>query len=463
MAPGDPREEGEGGSQGVAEEERRTHGYAVAGLNALSAIGEGIRPEWGLSPRDDAIETLTEAIREDRLGVPRVLVLDALVKLAHRRPKEIASGGPRLDALLLALVEDAGVPAEHQAEALDTVKRALDSVARRSVLAPARHPWKRFASDVQSALGLTRAEVEKPLCNDRQVVAKAGVDAIGVTVDFDTDAAPAQMTVCDPTRWHECTAAFHEMQPWKGAGAVDEKRPNGWRRDLIETVDFLPGLKPLQTPLRFTYSIDDAPDPDWIHLDYVLIEATNEIAVDEGSIDVRRAGAGESSGRTRVSTKKLIGFKNETLASWPTVACDTFWADLVVNAAVGCLGGVPHKHYRNGDGGTAFMADPKQKRLSAVIDEAAAAAQESIGVYTELAKQAASQLSGAGPADNAAWLQLTTKASSRALADAAKSWTIYSEMLAALAESPTPASGSTESTGKAADPSSDLSDSPPNG
>ena len=173
------------------------------------------------------------------------------------------------------------------------MKRALDSVARRSVLAPARHPWKRFASDVQSALGLTRAEVEKPLCNDRQVVAKAGVDAIGVTVDFDTDAAPAQMTVCDPTRWHECTAAFHEMQPWKGAGAVDEQRPNGWRRDLIETVDFLPGLK-LQTPLRFTYSIDDAPDPDWIHLDYVLIEATKDIAVDEGSIDVRRAGAGES-------------------------------------------------------------------------------------------------------------------------------------------------------------------------
>ena len=109
------------------------------------------------------------------------------------------------------------------------------------------------------------------------------------------------------------------------------------------------------------------------------------------------------------------------------------------------------------------MADPKQKRLSAVIDEAAEAAQESIGAYTELAKQAASQLSGAGPADNAAWLQLTTKAYSRALADAAKSWTIYSEMLGALAESPTPASGSTESTRKASEPPADSPDSPPHG
>ena len=458
MAPSDPREEGEGGSQAVADEERRTHGYAVAGLNALSAMGEGIRSEWGLSPRDDAIETLTEAIREDRLGVPRVLVLDALVKLAHRRPKEIASGGPRLDALLLALVDDAGVPAEHQARAVDTVKRALDSVARRSVLAPARHPWKRFANDVKSALGLTQAEVEKPLCNDRQVVKKAGVDAIGVTVDFDTDAAPAQMTVCDPTRWHECTAAFHEMQPWGGAGAVDQQRPNGWRRDLIEKVDFLPGRPPLETPLRFTYSIDDPPDPAWIHLDYVLIEETKEIAVDEGSIDVRRAQAG----RTRVSTKKLIGFKDEMLASWPTVACDTFWSDLVVNAAVGCLGGGAQEPDLKEDGGTAFMADPRQKQLSEVIEEAAEAARESIGVYTELAKQAASQLSGAGAADNAAWVQLTTKASSRALADAAKSWTIYSEMLAALAESPTPASGSTESS-PTPEPPSDTPDGSPHG
>ena len=106
------------------------------------------------------------------------------------------------------------------------------------------------------------------------------------------------------------------------------------------------------------------------------------------------------------------------------------------------------------------MADPKQKQLSEVIEEAAEAARESIGVYTELAKQAASQLSGAGPADNAAWLQLTTKAYSRALADAAKSWTIYTEMLGVLAESPTPASGSTESS-PTSEPPSDTPDPPP--
>lgn len=437
MDAGDPTDQGKDGSREVPESERRAHGYAVAGLNALSALGPEVHPEWGLARRDDEITTLTEAIRGGELGVPRVLVLDALVKLAKRRPSELASAQPALDDLLLALVQDAGVPVERQGAAVETVQRALDSVARRSVLAPARHPWKRFASDVRSALGLTQAEVDKPLCNDRQVVLKAGVEAIGVTVDFHTDAAPAEMSVCDPTSWHECTAAFRRMQPWNDPAAVDEQRPGGWRRDLIETVDFLPGMAALQTPLRFTYSIDDDSDPAWIHLDYVLIEETGEIAVDEGSIDVRRETAGEHSGRTRVSTKKLISFKDPMLAKWPTVACDTFWTDLVVNAAVGCLGGATHKPKVNGDGGSTSMADPKHN-LSAAIDEAAAAARESIGVYSQLAEQAASQLSGAGPADNAAWLQLATKAYGRALSDAARSWTIYSEMLIALAEPPDP-------------------------
>ena len=45
---------------------------------------------------------------------------------------------------------------------------------------------------------------------------------------------------------------------------------------------------------------------------------------------------GEQQGRTRVSAKKAILFKDPLLAEWPTVACDTFWIDQVISAAVGC-------------------------------------------------------------------------------------------------------------------------------
>ena len=90
------------------------------------------------------------------------------------------------------------------------------------------------------------------------------------------------------------------------------------------------------TPLRFTYTIQDANDPSWVHLDYVLLEETEAILVDEGALDVRRVTSGKQQGRTRVSAKKAILFNDPLLAKWPTVACDTFWTDQVIGAAVGC-------------------------------------------------------------------------------------------------------------------------------
>ena len=95
--------------------------------------------------------------------------------------------------------------------------------------------------------------------------------------------------------------------------------------------------KDLETPLRFTYTIQDQNDPSWVHLDYVMIGRTGEIDVDEGALDVRRVTSGKHSGRTRVIAKKAILFVDPCW-KWPTVACDTFWMDLVIDAAVGCLG-----------------------------------------------------------------------------------------------------------------------------
>jgi hypothetical protein len=127
------------------------------------------------------------------------------------------------------------------------------------------------------------------------------------------------------------------MTPWDGPGAIDQAgpAPNGWRRDLVETVEFSPG-KALVTPLRFTYGIQDPNDPGWVHLDYLLLEETDDILVDEGALDVRRVTSGENQGRTRVSAKKAILFADPVQAMWPTIACDTFWVDQVIGAAVGC-------------------------------------------------------------------------------------------------------------------------------
>ena len=185
----------------------------------------------------------------------------------------------------------------------------------------------------------------------------------------------------------------------------EDRPPDGWRRDLLETVQLAPG-RTLETPLRFTHTIQDQNDPSWVHLDYVMIGRTGEIDVDEGALDVRRVTSGKHSGRTRVIAKKAIRFVDPLLAKWPTVACDTFWMDLVIDAAVGCLG---RRATIDSTRGIATMAESKEARLDKAIDEAAAAAQKSIDAYRQLAKRGAAQLAGDSPGDTDTWVELTAK------------------------------------------------------
>ena len=321
----------------AAAEQRRAQGSTVAAVNAFSsALPSDSREGLGYAAPSEAIEALAAAVEDGSLRVPRLLVLDSLVRFAGRRGDRLGAHAAALDTLGEALVREAGVPEAEVGDAVVTVRRALDSAGRLGGVASGPHPWRVFARQAGEALRLTHAELDKPLCNDREVVKKAGNDAVGVTVEFHTDFSPGELRrFCDPTRWHECSAYQHAMTPWNDPSAIDEQRSNGWRRDLVETVEFSPG-NTLVTPLRFTHTIQEAGDPGWIHLDYVLLRQTSEILVDEGALDVRRVTTGEQAGRTRVSAKKAILFKDPLLAEWPTVACDTFWIDQVIGAAVGC-------------------------------------------------------------------------------------------------------------------------------
>jgi hypothetical protein len=415
--------------------ERRAQGSSVAALNAFSAdVGADSRASLGFADPDDAIRALAAEVEAGTLRVPRLLVLDSLVRFASRRADELSAREAALNPLLEGLVRQAQGPEADMAEARIGVRAALDSVAALSGVRSARHPWQVFAQQAAGPLRLTQAEVEKPQCNDREVVKKGDYEAVGVTVEFYTDASPADLRhFCDPRRWHECSAYQHEMTPWSGPGASpDEERPPlGWRRDLIETVELSPA-KTLVTPLRFTYTIQDENDPDWVHLDYLLLGETEDILVDEGALDVRRVTAGRHQGRTWVSAKKAILFADPLLAAWPTVACDTFWMDLVIDAAVGCLRrGAPI----DSAGGIPKMADSKEVPLTKVIEGATAAAQQSVTAYGKIANEAAAQLAGDSPADADKWVELTTRTWAQAARDAAQAWTTYTSFLQAVAES----------------------------
>jgi hypothetical protein len=416
--------------------ERRAQGSTVAALNAFSAPGAAsdLRDRLRYADPDDAIQRLAAEVEKGTLRVPRLLVLDSLVKLASRRGDELRKPNAALDTLLEALARQARGP-EAEAEVEDavlTVRAALESVASLGVESTT-HPWEAFVQEAGPALRLTQAEIEKPLCNDAERVKKGDLEAIGVTVEFLTDASPGDMRhFCDPMRWHECSAYQKPMEKLPGGLDQPGPGPHGWRRDLLEKVQLSPAML-LTTPLRFTYGIEDENDPDWVHLDYLMLEGTQtEILVDEGSLDVRRVTSGKHQGRTRVRAIKAILFADPLLAKWTTVACDTFWMDLVIDAAVGCLGPAATL---DSTGGKAKMAESKEPGLDETIDEAAAAAERSIETYRVLAKQAAAQLAGDAPAGTDRWVELTAKTWAQVARDTAQAWMTYNAVLQGFAKS----------------------------
>jgi hypothetical protein len=423
-------------------EERRAQGSTVAALNAFSAgIDPYSRSKLGYGDPDDAMLALASAVENGTLRVPRVLVLDSLVRLANRRGgDELKARDQALNTLLRALLADAPAPEVDLTQGLPAVRTALDSVASVKDMAEAPHPWQVFTQQARAALGLSQAEVEKPVCNDSQKVVKGPYKAVGVTVEFYTDASPGELRdFCDPTLWHLCSAYQKKMTPWTGAGAINQQGPgpHGWRRDLLERVQLSPVME-LKAPLRFTYGIEKENDPDWVHLDYLLLEDTEgilerkDVLVDEGALDVRRVTGGKHQGRTRVTALKAILFADPLLANWTTVACDTFWMDLVIDAAVGCLG--PGATI-NSTGGKSKMAASKEVPLAEVIQRATDEARKSVTTYGKLADEAAAQLTGDSPANADKWVELTSRTWAQAARDAARAWTTYVAVLGALSES----------------------------
>ena len=86
-------------------EERRAQGSTVAAVSAFSAaLPSDSRAGLGLAGPDEAIEALAAAVEEDSLHVPRLLVLDSLVRFAGRRGGRLAAHGAALDTLHEALV-----------------------------------------------------------------------------------------------------------------------------------------------------------------------------------------------------------------------------------------------------------------------------------------------------------------------------------------------------------------------
>jgi hypothetical protein len=328
---------------------------ALASLPDGAAVAARLKrsfPDFSPMGVGPALDVLTSALLSPPPHPPRLVVLDALVRVTGRSPGRLfgpeASTGVHqsLSALLGVLSQSAGSRARSGPPMGPTAggpvtapppppprgQPLLEALINIQGEADLDLAWETFAAQTQALLGLGPGEMSKPQCDCSQVVARNGYDAQAVVTEFDTTASVDTMApYADPRNWPKCSVFFLAMKEKtmnRTAGS------NNWDGTFQEVVDFL-GY-PLVTPLGFTYQEDLT--VHWVRSDYALLAPTSNFVVDEGFIEIKSPSP-VGAGLTRVTVTKVIRWADPALQDWPSLACDLFWGELCIDMAVQCADG----------------------------------------------------------------------------------------------------------------------------
>jgi len=326
MAEGPP--DGGGGSAEDCERERS----AIIGLALSTLPNENeVRDKWiehgvGTFPTaPEAIRHLGELSEQKKRRSPRAVTLRLLAKSGRRRGTQHLAGCEH--ALASFLQHDCEHDPQQQVQA---VFDGLEATARGQ-----DRSWIEFSRVTSDALGMTDAEVDLPLCNDDEVVTIDGHKAFRVATWFWSPLPPsAFQRWTDPRHWaHDNSLFFEDVSPVEPL--EDDQR---YSTLFNEKVRITPS-KLLDTPLRFTRVVHGDEHAsvffDLPRGDDGAARGTDDIAVDVGSVIVQGNQNGDPKRRTRLSAEKCILFKDEAMATWPTLACDLFWMEFTISAALG--------------------------------------------------------------------------------------------------------------------------------
>jgi hypothetical protein len=303
----------------------------------------------------DAVAALTAELNSPNRSMPRLVVLDAMVRFMARSPAappQPAPGGRRagppqpvalpgaieagtLGALLTALGNAGprpgdglppGGPAPPSPASL--LQDGLNAVVGMPNLAQA---WTTFSATAKPAL--CEFESNKPGCDCNQITVVNGRQQRTVVSRFRTAVAVNQLKAyADPRNWPRCSNYFKAMEQ-----ATFTRLANGWTGVFDETVEIIPGA-PLVTPLQFNYreTTDGAGNLVGVRLDYDLANpaGTPHIAVDRGWISISTDPAQPLP--TGVEAVKVISFIDPAYQAWTSMVCDTAWGELCIDTAMQC-------------------------------------------------------------------------------------------------------------------------------
>jgi hypothetical protein len=300
--------------------------WSDGGEELLAALSRS--SDTKLLQPDDALMYLAEATASGTRRVPRLVILDLLVRLAHRRGEQFFSPDlPGRERLFFALGREIEVQPGAGVAAGD-ISKALQLTLQSTFGLPGlRMAWHQFAERMSEPMALTSYEVNKPMCDDRVEVDGARA----IETEFFTDMSVEDLTYwADPRHWPHCSVYFEAMHRKGKLKHVD----GGWDGTFVEVVSCVPG-KSLETPLEFCYR--EADDGSEVHTTYDLAEGpTDDILVDNGFVKAEHDTSGPDGTQTRVSALKIIKFTDDSVQQWTSIACDTFWTELLIDMCTDC-------------------------------------------------------------------------------------------------------------------------------
>jgi hypothetical protein len=210
----------------VADERLALTSLALWSVNPDSDLLECLVERFDFVPmsRVDALRLLADRTVEQIRIVPRLVVLDLLVRLASRRDAAVipeAAGadaddiGLELDRLIIGLVAEAAgpmlsVPLPLTGDVLEIdpaahVRTALFEIAEADDI----EPWAYFVAHEAEVMRLSPAEINKPICDDSTTVMADGTEAVVLEMQYHSPMSVEQLKPwTDPRNWPACSVGF---------------------------------------------------------------------------------------------------------------------------------------------------------------------------------------------------------------------------------------------------------------
>jgi hypothetical protein len=319
----------------------------------LASLSEGLRrrlsEDYPLPPVIPSIMEIGQMF--EGLPVHRWFKLHAVASTLNRRP-QLRFDPANLAGLASAIRSGDEARDERMPDLLDRFAELAQEEP--SGLSPRR--WVLFLRTIEepdtdtetteianpgNAALVPKLLVNKPGCNDQEVVPTAGGNATTIRSRFWTDRTLKYVSgFIDPKQWTTCGRPFWKQMAVVTGTESTFTRPGseGYTAVFEEIVD-LPVIRKVTVNLRVRFERS----ADHVGLDYRLAAKTypnRQVAFDSGWICATSVTTGPHDASTYVEALKAIRFKDPLLNELPDLACDGGWVQFMINMALDC-GGLP--------------------------------------------------------------------------------------------------------------------------